>query len=640
MAGEVRIGGIRADITARDAKFQAAVKRSNAALKRQQREMRRTQRRAKALTGAFKSMVGPLGALATFAGVSGLARGFAEGAKGAAEFSTKLVEAADNAGVAVSRMEALAHVAEQDGVSLSSLSKSITTLSRRVVEANDGLATYVREFDRIGVAYQTLQNLSPEEQFFIVAEAIARTTDRAAKQAAAQNLLGRAGRELIGTLDKHAGRLREVVAETDAITKATDAQYRSVKDLTGQLSHLARIRQDLRVQLFDDETIKDIERVAEFMVRLEKAAFGMAAGIATAAENIRYYSNLFGSYFSGTFNPIEDAPFGAPMMDRPGGDRGVEVHVDLIAQREKRLALAAEQRKRIETGYLDALQRRLVLQEMSAELAERSAEAARQALEREQARQQALAAVVEQYRQEAQLASIKARGGGRGGDPRIFTRGDLRAGRLENDERLARWEQERLDAEAADARADESRKNRLAEINRILEEQEARWQAIGMSAQEGFADILSGSLTGQVQSLGDAFKQLAVQIAQAAIKAAILQAITASIGGGGGGPAGIFGSLFGGFRAEGGPVRAGVPYIVGERGRELMVPGQNGVVVPAGGMGGGLSVTVQVDARGLDGPAAEAAVDRALGRNAPALIGAMRRALEYPSQTRRAVLGR
>lgn len=63
-------------------------------------------------------------------------------------------------------------------------------------------------------------------------------------------------------------------------------------------------------------------------------------------------------------------------------------------------------------------------------------------------------------------------------------------------------------------------------------------------------------------------------------------------GGGSGGGGGGWGSvisgiagMFGGARAAGGPVAAGVPYLVGERGPELMVPRQSGTVVPNHGMG-------------------------------------------------------
>ena len=49
-------------------------------------------------------------------------------------------------------------------------------------------------------------------------------------------------------------------------------------------------------------------------------------------------------------------------------------------------------------------------------------------------------------------------------------------------------------------------------------------------------------------------------------------------------------------RASGGPIRAGQPYMVGERGQELVIPDTNGTVVPNHALGG-MSVTVNVDAR-------------------------------------------
>ena len=47
------------------------------------------------------------------------------------------------------------------------------------------------------------------------------------------------------------------------------------------------------------------------------------------------------------------------------------------------------------------------------------------------------------------------------------------------------------------------------------------------------------------------------------------------------------------FRARGGPVTGGRPYIVGERGPELMVPAGNGTVVPNNALGGGGVTVVQ-----------------------------------------------
>ena len=67
------------------------------------------------------------------------------------------------------------------------------------------------------------------------------------------------------------------------------------------------------------------------------------------------------------------------------------------------------------------------------------------------------------------------------------------------------------------------------------------------------------------------------------------------------GIAGVISSAFGGFRAAGGSVSAGTPYVVGERGAELFVPNSSGTIVPNGGMGGttiNLTVNGAIDAEG------------------------------------------
>ncbi|MBS7789343.1 tape measure protein [Roseococcus sp. SDR] len=71
-----------------------------------------------------------------------------------------------------------------------------------------------------------------------------------------------------------------------------------------------------------------------------------------------------------------------------------------------------------------------------------------------------------------------------------------------------------------------------------------------------------------------------------------------------------FGSIFSGigsalgglFRAEGGPVAGGQPYIVGERGPEWFVPNRSGTVLPNGMAPGGpvINQSITIDARGAD----------------------------------------
>jgi tape measure domain-containing protein len=51
-------------------------------------------------------------------------------------------------------------------------------------------------------------------------------------------------------------------------------------------------------------------------------------------------------------------------------------------------------------------------------------------------------------------------------------------------------------------------------------------------------------------------------------------------------------------RAMGGSVTGGKPYLIGEKGPELFMPGRSGGIAPTGSFGGGVSVVVNVDASG------------------------------------------
>jgi len=72
--------------------------------------------------------------------------------------------------------------------------------------------------------------------------------------------------------------------------------------------------------------------------------------------------------------------------------------------------------------------------------------------------------------------------------------------------------------------------------------------------------------------------------------------------GAGGGTVGRFGTLGPNYgirqRAKGGSVMAGQPYLVGERGPELFMPGRSGGIARTGSFGGAVSVVVNVDAGG------------------------------------------
>tara|TARA_R100001244_G_scaffold52832_2_gene45884 strand:+ start:4528 stop:6351 length:1824 start_codon:yes stop_codon:yes gene_type:complete len=132
----------------------------------------------------------------------------------------------------------------------------------------------------------------------------------------------------------------------------------------------------------------------------------------------------------------------------------------------------------------------------------------------------------------------------------------------------------------------------------------------GLAMINDFAgSMASAVLSGEnfLQSMKQIFVDMAKQIATMIIKAAILAGIFAMIPGmgaaqaAGGGATNFMGLLTGSLtgKASGGGVAGGTPYMVGEQGPELFMPGQSGTIIPNGNVGGG-SVIPDVRISGSD----------------------------------------
>ncbi|MCX8003668.1 MAG: hypothetical protein N2688_01740 [Burkholderiaceae bacterium] len=111
----------------------------------------------------------------------------------------------------------------------------------------------------------------------------------------------------------------------------------------------------------------------------------------------------------------------------------------------------------------------------------------------------------------------------------------------------------------------------------------------------GLADILRGRFDNILQSFADMLTQMVARAAAADLMNALFGK------GQGGNLAALATAIFGGFRAEGGPVSAGRAYIVGERGPELFVPRSSGTIEPNHKLrrsGDGVAITINVNATG------------------------------------------
>lgn len=147
-------------------------------------------------------------------------------------------------------------------------------------------------------------------------------------------------------------------------------------------------------------------------------------------------------------------------------------------------------------------------------------------------------------------------------------------------------------------------------------------QDIGRTVANSMEQAFSRFMDGTKFKFSDFVKSLQADLAKLAFR----EGVMGLLGGGskGNNPTGLIGSLlgsmFGGFKAEGGPVSGGTPYVVGEKGPELFVPRGSGTVVANGAMGGGGNTTIRmvVDLTGANGDETIARISRQAAMQAAA----------------------
>jgi hypothetical protein len=156
------------------------------------------------------------------------------------------------------------------------------------------------------------------------------------------------------------------------------------------------------------------------------------------------------------------------------------------------------------------------------------------------------------------------------------------------------------------------------ELNTAIQQQNALAESVSSTLGQGMTSVFDALIQGS-DNWGKSLQQIAskvlVDIANQLIRIYVIEQAVSAIKsflspfssstplGAGGGMAGKFGTLGPNYgiaqRALGGPVSAGTPYMVGERGPELFMPSRGGSIIPNNALGGGsTSVVVNVDASG------------------------------------------
>ena len=189
----------------------------------------------------FKAAAGPavLGAVAAgFAAAAAAAAGLAVGIKGALDLAGALSDLSSRTGVAAGELRILQEAFARNGLSAEQVGPAINKMQRALVEAGDGAGPTAKAFQTLGLSVDSLRGMDASSQFAAIGQAINALPDPAARAAAAMQLFGRSGGEML-TLFANSGAMaeaaRSVGDQADILTRNANL-FDQASDILGSVA--------------------------------------------------------------------------------------------------------------------------------------------------------------------------------------------------------------------------------------------------------------------------------------------------------------------------------------------------------------------------------------------------------------------
>lgn len=592
---------------------------------------------------AFESARRNLGSLE--AGAAGLRAGLAGAAISAAAFAAaasvrdslsvldQLDDLAEKSGIAAEKLSALRYAGEVTGTPLEALATGTRKLAANMAAAAGGSRETAAAFASIGVAVSDANGdlRNSDKVLLDIADRFVQFEDGAAKSAKAQELFGKSGEALIPLLNQGSAGINRLRGEAQQLGLIYSGDLaKGAAEFNDQMRKIELATEALKVKL-TEALLPYLREAADNFLEATREGYNFSKMLERVK---RQQLELLG--FSTAKTAADDiaalkekiAVYENALKERPGHTARIERLEELrreLQAAEKGL-LAAKTAASVREDASDALSRRLGRGEGRAKRSapvtpktepkteststltadERTAQAVSKLLEN--------SAVVKAKEFTDQLSLLDKLFFDLGLDAALYdsavaalTRQTSSAEKVTSDWLEAQRELDTLIQSSSIGRMEKQRRQ-MQLLAQAYEE--GRFGLVGSAeAMQTYGQIVNDTLGNMAQEV-EKMKPLIEQIGEAfdasftsAIRGGqgargVLRALadqaynvllkelgTSIFGAIKPGLGRLLGSILPG-RAIGGPVAAGQPYIVGERGRELFVPAVSGQIVPNSAMGG------------------------------------------------------
>lgn len=192
--------------------------------------------------GAFQRVGQMVGAYVGYRAIRLLTTDYAKGADAIAKFATAT-------GLATDTYQGLIHAVEIGGSDQENLNKALTQLSKRALEAGQGLQTNVRAFGELGISWTDAEGkLKSGDQLFVeMADGLVNLEDKEKRTGIAMQLLGRSGATLLPTLLTGSKGIKAMIVEAKKLGKVlSEEQLKAAEKFNDEMLRVKSVLEGVR----------------------------------------------------------------------------------------------------------------------------------------------------------------------------------------------------------------------------------------------------------------------------------------------------------------------------------------------------------------------------------------------------------
>ena len=215
----------------------------------------------------------------------------------------KIAKFAKQTGLATESIAAFGHAGALAGVGTEQVNKGVQRMSRQIGEANMGIKTAARGFEMLGLDTQALANMSPEQQFGMIADKIKAIKDPAERAAAAYAIFGRSGQDMIPMLMGGSAAMNEARKEAEALGMTFSAVDAAKVEQSNDAWHRVKTAVSGVVRMFTVHLAPVLTNISTKFVEVAKVIIGKVKEWAPAFV-------AFGNVAIAMFNYVFDAVSG------------------------------------------------------------------------------------------------------------------------------------------------------------------------------------------------------------------------------------------------------------------------------------------------------------------------------------------